>query len=287
MREIFIKLLNFLVYSNVYLAVGATCLALMSFLFFNVNPDVGILLIVFLLTLSMYNINRLTDVREDVVNLPDRSYAIKKHRKGLVYLILAGLISSCVLAFFRNVLSVLFIIFGLGLLYSVKWIPKKISKRYRRFKDILLVKNIVISATWSITTVLIVSQYLNLFNYSVLFLLVFVFLKLTINTIFFDMRDVKGDKKNGIKTVPVMLGMNKTRRLLYSVNVIVALFILFSVFLKLIPKLGYFLFLSTFYNAAYIYLFDKHRNNRYLFEIMADGEFIGIFLLVVVGSILM
>jgi 4-hydroxybenzoate polyprenyltransferase len=136
------------------------------------------------LTFSMYNINRLTDIKEDTINVPKRAHLINKYKKILIYLIPMLLFVSIIISFYKNVLDIIFIIFILSLLYSVKWIPKKISKRYRRFKDILLVKNIVISITWSVATVLIVSKYLDLFNYVVLFFSIFVFLKSVINTIF-------------------------------------------------------------------------------------------------------
>jgi 4-hydroxybenzoate polyprenyltransferase len=286
MRKSIEKFLDFLVYSNIYLAFGATCFAYTAFLFFEATPDLYILLIVFLLTFSMYNINRLTDIKEDTINVPKRAHLINKYKKILIYLIPMLLFVSIIISFYKNVLDIIFIIFILSLLYSVKWIPKKISKRYRRFKDILLVKNIVISITWSVATVLIVSKYLDLFNYVVLFFSIFVFLKLVINTIFFDMRDIKGDKKSGIKTIPMVFGINKTKILLHGLNITSGLFILSSIFLELIPNLAYFLFLSTFYTFTYVYLFNRYSKNRYLFEVIADGEFIMIGLLGLSGSIL-
>jgi 4-hydroxybenzoate polyprenyltransferase len=100
------------------------------------------------------------------------------------------------------------------------------------------------------------------------------------------MRDIKGDKKSGIKTLPILLGVDKTKMLLYSINSIFALFILLSVLLELTSKLGYFLFLSTFYTFTYIYLFNRYYKNRYLFEIIADGKPIVVLFLVLVGSML-
>jgi 4-hydroxybenzoate polyprenyltransferase len=46
----------------------------------------------------------------------------------------------------------------------------------------------------------------------------FIFLKLFINSILFDVRDIEGDQKAGVRTIPAALGTRNTRTLLLFLN---------------------------------------------------------------------
>ena len=47
----------------------------------------------------------------------------------------------------------------------------------------------------------------------------FIFTKIMINSILFDVRDVEGDGASGVRTLPVVLGVGLVRRGLFLLNV--------------------------------------------------------------------
>jgi len=263
------------------LALGSACLTLSSFLVLDVPPKISILFISFFLTLSMYNLNRLTDIKEDFINYPERMKFIVKYKKILIFLVLCLLGTAILIAYFESILPIVLMILALSFMYSIKWVPKKISK-YQRFKDILIVKNIIISITWSLTTVFTVAFNLGIFNTAVLVFFMFIFSRLFINTIIFDIRDIEGDKIYNIKTIPNTIGIRKTKFLLYSLNSFFALFLFFCIFVRLISNLAYFFFFSIFYTYLYIYFCNKERGSKF-YDFVVDGEFIIIGILAIIG----
>lgn len=283
--------LNLIAYSNIYLALGAASLAYASSVLLIGKIEFLSILIVFLMTFSIYTMNRKTDISEDLINHPERAEFFRKSGKVLFILAIFSYLSVFIVTFLRGGLAFLppLIVLIFGFLYSFPWIPKKIGKTYRRLKDIIVIKNLTVSVMWALTSVLLPIFYIfSPFSYSVFILFSFVIFRLVINTILFDARDMEGDKKENVRTIPVSLGIKKTKSLLYFLNIIISVIIILSVLYGVLPILAYFLLLSSVYAHIYIYLFDKKNINKdFLCDIVIDGEYILIGIYIFIGTLIL
>lgn len=93
-----------------------------------------------------------------------------------------------------------------------------------------------------------------------------------INTILFDLRDVIGDKKAKIITIPVKFGRNKTFFILMLLNS--SLFIWLYTFNDILIKYSHVLLACILYGYAYIILFCFKKTNNSLYNLLIDDEWL-------------
>jgi 4-hydroxybenzoate polyprenyltransferase len=254
--------LKWLVYSNLYISifcVSAMTAAMMVLLQVPVNPV--LLLIAFSGSMLIYGLNRRTDRQEDQISLPERS-EFSRHYGGYflgVSIPLFGI--SLVLATLQSiaVLVVVLMPFAIGILYS-----------YFRLKRIFLLKNLAISlgATAGLLVVVAVyfpplSTWLPLFG--------ILFTGVLVNTLIFDIKDIPGDASAGIRTLPVTLGIRKTRGfcfVLLGIMMLLAIPLIQTgrVFWALVP---YFL-----YKGFYLAYLPAAESAWWYYGLVVDGEFI-------------
>ncbi|MEF8978829.1 MAG: UbiA family prenyltransferase [Haloarculaceae archaeon] len=200
-----------LVHSNVFIALSATSVAVTTTLLAGFPLAVGPLFIVFAATLFVYNLNRITDMSEDATNVPGRVEFVRAYGRiwlavgMLLYLLATGL------AVTRDLPRAEFIVVPLlvGLLYSL------------RVKRILLLKNLLVGASWGLIPLGIGTYFGRVWTADVLFLAVYVCIMITLAAIVFDIKDIEGDRAAGIRTVPVVSDPRTTRVLTQAGNVLV------------------------------------------------------------------
>ena len=198
-----------LVFGGHLLAIGTASMAASASLLIGELPPWDLLLMAYLFSLGAYTINRLSDFEEDRVSHPERT-AFLQGRKGSLLWIAAGCFAlGYSLALLRN-----FVFFGalllplfLALVYSLGSGSLKRVFGISRLKEGLVVKNVAISFGWSLVPVLVGLYYLEL-PLAVFALMPFIFLRLMVNTIFFDQRDVEADKAIGEASLHAKLGMD-------------------------------------------------------------------------------
>jgi|Deesub1362B_J571_1020462.scaffolds.fasta_scaffold02374_6 4-hydroxybenzoate polyprenyltransferase len=140
------------------------------------------------------------------------------------------------------------------------------------------VKNIVVALTWGATIVLFMRAWTKSpATLAVIF--IFFFTKSFINTIIYDFRDIDGDSKAGIQTLPIYIGESKTRLLLQTLNVLIHLFLLIMMVLG-IANPEYLILLTCFICGVVYTTFlarkdigNSHRT-KILRDAIVDGEFI-------------
>ena len=74
------KFVSFLIISSIFIAIIGFLLPYFSFLLYEVRVNFNLLLASFLLTFAVYSFNKLTDIKEDSVNVPERAGFIEKNR---------------------------------------------------------------------------------------------------------------------------------------------------------------------------------------------------------------
>jgi 4-hydroxybenzoate polyprenyltransferase len=273
------KFLDFLVLSNAYLALGIAIVAFSLVYMSSPNSDILIGVMVFLMTFSMYSLNRLTDEEEDRINNPQRGPFINKYKKAIsIALILAYLLAVSI-AILRGINAFIWVmaILVVSILYSVKFIPTRWASAigFRRFKDLFVGKNVVIALVWAMAMVFLPLSYMSLevFTLSSAILFAFILMRSFINTTFFDLRDIEGDRINSVKTIPVAFGIIKTKLILMLINLFISTMLLAAVLFSILPPAATILHISTIYSLAYLYMAGKTDMNI-LCDFVADGEYI-------------
>ena len=259
--------LKFLVYSNIYLAFGASCLTYVVIKLFGYPFDSMPMLILFLTTFFIYNLNRITDLDEDNINCPERVKFVNIY-KYLLPLSIVGYIFALALALHHNFMTFLMslIPFILGFMYSVF-----------RLKKIFLLKDVIVALGWASIPFVVGAYFgiLDLFMNTVVWVLVlFVFIRVFITTVVFDIKDIHGDRVHGIKTLPNTIGIERTRYLLYILNTLFGLFLLLVISCNILPSSAYILILIIFYCYLYISLIKHINNDKIVYGLLVDGEYI-------------
>jgi 4-hydroxybenzoate polyprenyltransferase len=111
----------------------------------------------------------------------------------------------------------------------------------------------------------------------VLIILIFYlfFTKSLINSILFDIRDIEGDRKSNIRTIPIFLGKDKTKKLLLILNSTFIPWLIIANHAGFFH--GYFLVLLflIFYGYWYVLHFSGGINKiGKSMDLFVDGEFI-------------
>ena len=278
MSKFHIQLYNLLVNTSIFLAFTGACMAYSVSILLGYQTNVIFYLAIFLFYFSIYNINKKTDRKEDQINHPTRANLHNVFGNSIFLMSIFSLAVSLFLFLQAGWQSLLIslIPFIAVIFYSIPWIPRHFEKilRARRLKEITVLKNLLVSITVSSSMTFLQATYTgNAINEAVSCVFIIVFGMLFINTIVFDIRDRKGDKKEGIRTIPVVIGVYKTKILLIAFNTLLSTFIFAAVFLKILPLVACLIIINTLYTYVYILLFERICIN-YMCDVLVDGEYI-------------
>jgi 4-hydroxybenzoate polyprenyltransferase len=151
-------------------------------------------------------------------------------------------------------LAFITIIVGGGLLYAVSF------KNFTKY--IPAYKNIFVSLEWALAAAFLMVIYNNmdvLTTFTVI-VFIFVFLKYCTNTIFCDLKDIKPDGEKGLKTVPVLIGFNKTILFLCILSLVTLLPLIYGVYHNILPVWALLFTIFAVYDIAYVLLAYLKRN---------------------------
>ncbi|MDI9436760.1 MAG: UbiA family prenyltransferase [Euryarchaeota archaeon] len=264
------NILSFLIYNSLFISLVCVFLTYVSFEVLNVQPNTILLFAVFLSTFSVYSLNRLTDLEEDSVNVPGRESYVKGKEKSLLALCIISYGVALLLGFLVNPVTVLVLLFplGIGILYSLE-----VSPKLPRLKNIPGMKNFSVTLSWAAGAAFIpvVFSYPGLWITFLLFY--FVFVKFLVNTISFDVRDIEGDKKSGVRTIPVLLGRSRTKLLLFGIQSTLIFWMLIVISEGIFTRYWLLFTLSIVYGFWYIHYFSENRKRgTFSRDLLIDGE---------------
>jgi 4-hydroxybenzoate polyprenyltransferase len=279
----FHRIVEYLVYSSVYLSFAAGAMVFISCILQGVTYSLIVASLGMLITYAIYNLNRKTDECEDAINHSHRYAFTKKYEKALYLSGIGAYVLALVISGFYG-FSVFFISaipLMAGLIYSTPLLPVKC--RYRRLKEIPVVKSLLVTIAWALPPALL-PVYVSGAAPSIITLAVILFFSslVFINTVLFDIRDMDGDRALGIHTIPVLLGISRTKTLLTLVNLIFGLAALSLLILSPIsPIYSVLIIAGMIYAQAYILLFNNVSTVNLKCDVIADGQFIVIGMLVI------
>ncbi|MBI2185047.1 MAG: UbiA family prenyltransferase [Thaumarchaeota archaeon] len=252
-------------------------------------PTVDLLVAAYLFTYGSYTLNRKREAELDAVSNPERTKYILGRAKYLNLIIGLCYLGSLLIAFNRNLLflAALFAPLILSYFYNIG------SKKFvgvmgaSRLKEKFLIKNIAVSAGWALIPFLVLLYFGAGVSPAVPVVFIFIFLRVFINTVFCDIRDVDSDRAANIRTIPLMVGIRKTKLLLLGVNTFSGLLVFASTLGGLLPPMAYVVNLVTLYGYYYLLRsFKPNVNMKYLCDFVAEGEELFGVLLAVTGLML-
>jgi 4-hydroxybenzoate polyprenyltransferase len=157
--------------------------------------------------------NRLTDVEEDALNCPADLKDAQAKSRGIKVFCYAGGIVAVVIALFTEptwpIAGLVAFGAGVGYFYNSPLLP---SKPHLRLKNMFIIKTVSSGLGWSAG--LLVFPMLRAHTQPdgrFFTALVYMFAMVMTYEIMWDIRDATGDAKAGLRTLPVVLGINSAR----------------------------------------------------------------------------
>lgn len=236
-------------------------------------PASGVILI--LVSFSVYNLNRKTDEQEDEINHRERFSFTKKYKKILIYGAVASYAAALIIGIFSGISAffVSCIPFLSGIIYSEPVLP--FSWRYRRLKEIPVVKNILVAGAWALTLALLpISMDPSSPGIYVLISGLFFFTYVFMASVLPDIRDREGDATVGITTLPVLVGSKKTKLILVLVTSISGGIILLTGSHHSPPGIILLLIIGISYMLFCILSMERFIRTNIVCDYLADGGFI-------------
>jgi 4-hydroxybenzoate polyprenyltransferase len=255
-------------------AVGAWMVQRVAGLPVSLSPCLG----VFLTFFSIYALDRVAAEPEvDAINHPERQRFSSRHARVLLGLAVAAYVIALVLGALEGLGRFLVMLLPLAgvLVYSFPFVPRPLARwlGFRRLKEILVIKNALVASIFASTITLApIPAEGQVARGSLAVLWVFFFVRGFINTVVFDMRDEQGDRRHGIRTLPVALGPERTRRLLHGLNLALGIFLLLAPALGLAPPAFSLLAVGTPLATWYLNRTAQEGSMHFLCDVVVDGE---------------
>lgn len=236
------------IYGGHIFAVGAVSVAYMCAILCSIPVTIDFMVVIYLIFYTIYLYDYCQGADKDTLTNSERATYLKNGHKSsrtTIILYVCILAIGVIYSIFSDITNMLygFSVLVIGLLYHSHF--KVLTKRVPAFK------NVFVSVVWAL---LILSPFLY-YSYPItstaLLLSAFIFLRMVSIQVFFDIRDVEGDKKEGLLTIPVILG-DKDVPLLKVLNVATTLLLVYGLYYSIIPPIAIMAVFMFFYAHDYI-----------------------------------
>ncbi|HHB80004.1 MAG TPA: hypothetical protein ENK85_12295 [Saprospiraceae bacterium] len=271
------KALDIFLYSNLFIALCAVSLLwsseLMAFSRVVIGPYDGF---VFFSSLFVYGAHRLVGIHKLKANKVNERHDFVRRIEPLVIILgIIGLLGPVFLFFGLSTMQQVLMIFP-GVISLGYIIP--FSRKGKRLRDFPFIKVFLIAFTWAWVTVIVPLWEIRPNGIWWLYFERFFFI-LAI-TLPFDIRDVNLDKLQKTKTLPLLIGVEKTKRLAFiSLGLALILGIIYLLFFSLQYAVVNGYVLAGLYTFYFINKVEQDAND-YLFTGWLDGTMIIQFLVI-------
>ena len=262
---------NELIYGGYIHALGGPCMVMTTSIITNINISLPLLIITYLIPLTVYGFDYYRDMDKDKDTNPERASYYRRRSQIYPYILgsYVAILAVC-LIFFTNWVMISFIIaLTLGsMLYPLGL--KNFTKKIPAFKNMFTTLIWALAGTFSVV-------FFYTVNTSITFLLIFLFIYMRMlpNTIFYDLKDIKNDTKDKLKTVPAVIGKQNTIKLLFLANILAFVPLYVGIYLKICPVFVIIMTFFLFYSFYYLFKTyqigkDEIKRDYYL---LSDVEF--------------
>jgi 4-hydroxybenzoate polyprenyltransferase len=265
------RFFDFLLFGNVYIAIGAFCLAQSTAVQLQLQiPLLAYSLLVFFATLFVYNFQR-------IFYIPQENTALHSVRRAWIFgnpSIIKGLAGlgfiGVVITFFYVNFHILFYLSPL-LILSLAYFAPFVKLRKNAFFKLL---TLVIVWTMATAVVPILLAHLSLSEPKNYLHLLIRFCFMTAICIPFDIRDLKIDKADNISTIPHLLGENLTRWLAFAFMMAYDALIILDYQLHFLPAFIFVMLLLSAVLNTILVVMSSSKRSEYFFTAGIDGTMI-------------
>lgn len=265
------RFLNFLLFGNVYVALGALCLVQSTVIQLQLDDHlIAYSLLVFFSTLFVYNFQRIFYVQQQNKTLHSiRRVWIFEHATLIKLLAVIGFTGVAVTFLYIDFHLILYLspLLLLSLAYFAPFI--KIRKNaFFKLSTLVIV--------WTMVTAIVPMHLAHLNSWdtknSLHILIRFCFMCAI--CIPFDLRDLQIDKADNVSTLPHLLGEKQTRWLAFAFMILYNILIVVAYGLQFIPTLVFIaLLISALINTLLVWMSSSKRS-EYFFVAGIDGTMI-------------
>lgn len=211
-----------LVYPSIWVALGLASLTYFVQTTLNLPADWQPIALIFTTALIPYNLDRILD--SYVQKIPDpKIQGYFRSRGVFVLLAIAILAASSLLLLAPTAVRLVSLGGLLPLIYGIPLFPvhQQSKTRWYRPKDIPGAKAWIVDSVLTYAVVAVPLAYAGAgVNPSVLVLIGFLLVFIGTNSHLFDFRDIDSDQQKGVQTLPVLLGIQRTRVVLTLFNLL-------------------------------------------------------------------
>lgn len=263
---------NELIYGGHMAAMVAPAFILSVSLMMSMVPDLHLLAIAYLIPLISYSFDYYKEMNKDILTNPERAEYMSRNIKIYPYVI--GSYILLLVALLALTMNINMIVFTAALIISGV-VYGKFLKGFTR--KIVAFKNIYTALMWALLGSIMIPIYYSV-NIDTFFMLMlaFVFLKVILNVMFFDLKDLEGDREEGLKTLPVVLGKSGALKFLNGLNLLAFVPLAIGIWMNIVPMYTIMLGALFFYDRYYLKkaaVVDS-KELRSLSYVMADAEFL-------------
>ncbi len=233
----------------------------------------------------------LIEPEADAINDPERTAFILRWRKPLiaatVALWLAVVLASTLHSWWAALLLPMPVV--VAMFYELRLLPRWFERR--RLKDFTGVKSLVVGLTFGTFCGWLVAAWTDaaVNSASTWIVVGWISARMFVNTVFFDIGDVVGDMAEGTRTVPIAIGLTRTKWLLHAVNVISAMALGVATYLEQLPVFAHVVAWPAMAFAIGYVVKARHIESDIGFtcDVIADGDGIFVGALALVGWLLL
>ncbi|HEY1007399.1 MAG TPA: hypothetical protein VGD92_09460 [Sphingobacteriaceae bacterium] len=204
--------LDFLLFSNIFIAVCAVAQGLVTYQLLGARPDEHVLAILFCATLSLYNFSIFLSKPRDPAASPFRRVRwIFSHYRLMITITLIAILSVIPLFLFLSMTAKLLLVFLAAVSVAYNLPVFTVNDKKFSLRNIPGIKLFLIALVWSLSAVMLPILELESHHSVVpardtILLVAKRFLLVAAITVPFDIRDLFQDKLYELKTIPVLLG---------------------------------------------------------------------------------
>lgn len=212
---------NVLRYSSAYLSIVTVVEVTIAMIVLSVPPNVAPA-ILGLVTFAVYANDRIADADDDAVSKPDQVAFVRRH-ENVLYVLAAvayGLAVALALLGGPAAFALTFLPGVFWVLYAADWVPE-VTARLPRLKDVLVVNSAVVAFAWAVSLTFLPLAVAGRSPTPLAgMVFAYFFLRSFVDTELPNVDDRRSDAAAGVRTLPVVFGVETTRRVLVGVDVL-------------------------------------------------------------------
>jgi 4-hydroxybenzoate polyprenyltransferase len=279
MKKLLQPVFDFLLFSNVFMALCAVAQGLVVFYLIGSRPLYTICALLFVSTVAIYNFSILLTKPKNPEKSENRRVRwFFAHHRLMVTVTIVAILSLIPLFFLISMESRILLIFLAIISFAYSLPLFSLGDQKFGLRNIPGLKQFLITLVWTMSTVLLPvleAQDMHLTNISLrdtTILLAKRFLFIAALTVPFDIRDLFEDRESGLKTVPVAIG--EKRAYLFCQVLLAGYIVLLFLYRNNGFNADFFALTFTAILAGWLIFKSKWKRNEYYYFFYLDGVLI-------------